>query len=173
MCFRSGYENCEPGRCYVPRTIAPQPPASALPRIRAVFIMIVTLGKVWLRLGCSLPPLGKPLVRVWKRKPVSGERVNRRVAQKFPAQTCRCLAGTGGSGRRSKISRASTASSYQINLLCSFFRLRFCLNSLSQIPFHNFICQISFGFLSGQRNAQCVRSNTHSPRRCNESKTIT
>jgi len=69
MCFKSGYENCEPGRGCVLRTIAPQPPASALPRVRVMLTITVTLGKVWVRLGCSLPPLGKPLVPVWKRKP--------------------------------------------------------------------------------------------------------
>ena len=43
-----------------------------------MFIIIVTPCEVWLRLGCSLPPLGKPLVSVWKREPGSEEKVTQR-----------------------------------------------------------------------------------------------
>ena len=63
MCFGSGYGNCEPGRGCVPRTIAPRPPAGALPRVRVMFIITVTRRKVWPRPGCSQLPLGKP----WSR----------------------------------------------------------------------------------------------------------
>jgi hypothetical protein len=69
MCFRSGYKTCEPGRGWFPRTLAPQPPASALPRVRIMLTIMVTLEMVWRRLGYSLPPPEKPLVPVWKRTP--------------------------------------------------------------------------------------------------------
>src|ERR1019366_8644565 len=61
-----------------------------------MFIITVTSREGWLRLGGSLPPLGKPLVAVWKlwkREPGSEERVNRRAAQTSPAPTCRCRVG--------------------------------------------------------------------------------
>jgi hypothetical protein len=41
----------------------------------------VTFHQVRPRLGSSLPPLGKPLVSVWKREPGTGERLNERAAQ--------------------------------------------------------------------------------------------
>jgi hypothetical protein len=41
----------------------------------------VTSHQVRPRLGSSLPPLGKPLVSVWKREPGTGERLNERAAQ--------------------------------------------------------------------------------------------
>ena len=45
------------------------------------------------RLGRSLPPLGKHPVSVWRSESDPDERVSRQVAQKSPAQTCRCRAG--------------------------------------------------------------------------------
>jgi len=41
------------------------------------------------RLGCSLLPLGKPLVSVWRREPGTDARSHWQVAQKFLASACR------------------------------------------------------------------------------------
>lgn len=54
----------------------------------------VTSHHVRPRRGLSLPPLGNPLVSVWKRDPGTNKKLRWQLTQNSPAQTCQSRAGT-------------------------------------------------------------------------------